>query len=173
MNVLNEFKQIDTFIFDIDGVLTDGSILVLDSGEMARQMNVKDGYALSLAIQKGYKIFITSGSAPNPSKIRLNRLGITHVFFNVKDKKAFVQNLIEEHGLRSESILYMGDDLPDLPVFNIVNVSSCPADAAPELKHTAMYVSTKKGGEGCVRDVIEKVLKMRGEWETDPFIISA
>ncbi len=173
MNVLGSFKQIDTFIFDIDGVLTDGSVLVLESGEMARLMNVKDGYALALAVKKGYKIFITSGSAPNTTKIRLNGLGISEVHFRVKDKAAFVQNLIEVHGLNPQSMLYMGDDIPDLPVFDIVQVSSCPADAVCEIKDAAKYVSTKKGGEGCVRDVIERVLKMREDWDGSPFTASA
>lgn len=173
MNVLSSFKQIDTFIFDIDGVLTNGSVLVLESGEMARLMNVKDGYAIALAIKKGYKIFITSGSSPNPARIRLNNLGVKDVFFRVADKGVFVRNLIEERGLNPENILYMGDDMPDLPVFDIVKLSCCPADAVTELRNAAKYVSTKKGGEGCVRDVIEKVLKMRGDWDGSPFIASA
>ncbi len=173
MNILSSFKQIDTFIFDIDGVLTDGSVLVLESGEMARLMNVKDGYALALAIKKGYKIFITSGSSPNPARIRLNNLGIKNVYFRVEDKGVFVKKLIEEFSLNPNNILYMGDDMPDVPVFDVVAISSCPLDAVCEVKNAAKYVSIKKGGEGCVRDVIEKVLKMRGDWDGSPFTASA
>jgi len=165
MNVLSSYQTIDTFIFDIDGVLTDGNFLVLESGEMARSMNVKDGYAMQLAIKKGYKIFIVSGSAKSAVDQRLRNLGITEIFFKIKDKKAFVEELQRNHGFSFASTLFMGDDMPDLPVYELVHLSCCPADAADELRQMAKYISLKKGGEGCVRDVIEKVLKLNGHWD--------
>lgn len=165
MTILDSFKQIDTFIFDIDGVLTNGNILVLEGGEMARSMNVKDGYALQLAVKNRYKIFIISGSSPSAVEKRLHNLGITEVYFKVYDKKAFVDNLKEQHDFDFQKTLYMGDDMPDLPVFDLVLISSCPADAVNEIKSASKYISHIKGGEGCVRDVIEKVLKLNDHWQ--------
>ncbi len=164
MNVLSSFKQVTTFIFDVDGVLTDGRVLVLESGEMARTMNVKDGYALQLAVKKGYKVFIVSGSARSAVEKRLNYLGIEEVFFGVKDKGTFVADLAVQHGFDVANCLFMGDDMPDLPVFDKVGLGCCPADAVNDIKVVARYISSQKGGEGCVRDVIEKVLKINGHW---------
>ena len=172
MNVLSRFKQIDTFIFDVDGVLTDGTVLVLETGEMARRMNIKDGYALQLAIKKGYRIFIVSGSSPSAVQQRLAYLGISEIYFNVKDKKNFVLELIKKHVLNTESILFMGDDMPDLPVFDVVGLSCCPKDAVTDLTNVAQYVSHKNGGEGCVREVIEKVMKLNDDWEVSSAIAS-
>lgn len=172
MNVLSSFKKVTTFIFDVDGVLTDGKVLVLESGEMARSMNVKDGYALQLAIKKGYHIFIVSGSARSAVEKRMNYLGIRDVFFSVKDKGAFVADLAIQHGFDVATCLFMGDDMPDLPVFGRVGLGCCPADAVNDIKAVAQYISSKKGGDGCVRDVIEKVLKINGHWETAPTIAS-
>ncbi|MCH5597159.1 KdsC family phosphatase [Niabella ginsengisoli] len=172
MNVLSSFKQVDTFVFDVDGVLTDGSVLVLENGEMARRMNIKDGYALQLAIKKGYRIFIVSGSSPSAVEQRLNYLGISEIYFRIKDKKEFVQNLAEQHAFDMSRVLFMGDDMPDLPVFDIVGLSCCPADAVSDLKSAAKYISIKNGGEGCVRDVIEKVLKVKGDWKDTASVAS-
>ena len=172
MNVLNSFKEVTTFIFDVDGVLTDGRVLVLESGEMARTMNVKDGYALQLAIKKGYKIFIVSGSSRSAVEKRMNYLGIQHIFFSVKDKGTFVKELAVEHGFDLNRCLFMGDDMPDLPVFDKVGLGCCPADAVTDIKAVARYISLKKGGDGCVRDVIEKVLKINGHWDTVPSVAS-
>lgn len=172
MNLLDDFQRIDTFIFDVDGVMTDGGIFVFQNGEMARKMNTKDGYALQLAVKKKYRFFIVTGSSPSAVKIRMNNLGIEHVYFNVRDKKAFVQDLINEHGLQKENILFMGDDLPDLPVFDVVGLGCCPADAVDEVKHAATYIAVKKGGCGCVREVIEKVLKCNNDWTIEKGIVS-
>lgn len=172
MNILSNFQRVNTFIFDVDGVLTDSNILVLESGEMARRMNVKDGYALQLAVKKGYRIFIVSGSSPSAVEVRLKNLGITHIFFRVQDKRAFVQELAAKHGFNLEETLFMGDDMPDLPVFDVVHLSCCPADAVSEIKNAATFVSAKKGGEGCVREVIEKVLKINNHWAADPSVVS-
>lgn len=167
MRIVDRFKQVDTFMFDVDGVMTDGGVLVLADGDMARIMNTKDGYAMALAIKRGYKIFIVSGSAPSGVERRMNNLGIKHVFFKIGDKKTFVENLIQEHKLEKDKILFMGDDMPDLPVFDAIGVGCCPSDAVNELKKAADYISPLGGGRGCVRDVIEKVLKSRNDWGTD------
>jgi len=159
------FKNITTFIFDVDGVLTDGTVLVLENGLQARRMNIKDGYALQLAIKKRYRILIISGAASSPVVDRLNKLGITEVHMGVTDKKSFVKNFIANHNLTTEQVLFMGDDMPDLSAMSMVGLPACPADAAPEIREVAKYVSPFSGGYGCVRDVIEKVLKERGHWE--------
>lgn len=172
MNVLELFKNIETFVFDVDGVLTDGSFLVLESGEMARRMIVKDGYALQLAIKKGYKIFIISGSSKSAVDLRLRNLGIQDIYFKIKDKCAFLLELQRENGFDMNKTLFMGDDIPDLPVLNIVGLSTCPQDAVEEVKNISKYVSPMAGGYGCVRDVIEKVLKLRGDWALDKEIAS-
>lgn len=164
MNILNNFKQINTFIFDVDGVLTDGRMLVLESGEMVRSMNVKDGYALQLAVKKGYNIFIVSGSAASGVAQRLKNLGIAEIYFKVSDKKKLVEDLQIQHGFDLNKTAFMGDDIPDLPVFDLVHISCCPADAVDEIRNAAKYISAKKGGEGCVRDLIEKVLKLNDHW---------
>ncbi|SDD68616.1 KdsC family phosphatase [Niabella drilacis] len=172
MNLLQRFQKIRTFIFDVDGVLTNGDLLVLESGEMARVMNVKDGYALQLALKLDYEIIVVSGSAPSAVQQRLNRLGIREVYFAVKDKKAFIGQLMEQKQLRAEAVLFMGDDLPDLPVFDIVGLSACPADAVGEVQQRVRFISGSGGGRGCVREVIEKVLRSNGHWGTDSRIAS-
>lgn len=159
------FQQITCFIFDIDGVLTDGTVLVLENGVQARLMNVKDGYALQLAVKKGYRVMIVSGAAASPAIDRLNKLGITDVNVGVTDKEKFVADFMAAQNLAKESILFMGDDMPDLPVMPLVGIPSCPADAVEELKQAAAYVAVANGGKGCVREVIEKVLKERGDWQ--------
>ncbi len=165
--MLNKFKHITTFIFDVDGVLTDGTLLVLPDGVMARRMNIKDGYALQLAVKRGYRVLIiTGGNAPDV-KDRLMKLGITEIWMQVEDKAAILRKLIEEQNLSKESILYMGDDMPDKEVMQLTGLPCCPADAAQDIKEISLYISHLKGGEGCGRDVIEKVMKLRGNWIQD------
>lgn len=172
MNILSRFSGIDTFIFDVDGVLTNGGVLVLESGEMARIMNTKDGYAMQLAIKKGYRVIIITGSSPSAVKQRMNNLGIEDVFFSVTDKKGLIEKLAIEKRLIKEKMLYMGDDMPDLPAFEAVGLNCCPADAVVDIKNAAHYISTKRGGEGCVRDVIEKVMKMNNHWGVEEGVAS-
>ncbi|HEX6846566.1 MAG TPA: HAD-IIIA family hydrolase [Chitinophagaceae bacterium] len=169
MNILAEFKKITTFIFDIDGVLTDGTLLVLGDGLQARQMHVKDGFGLQMAIRHGYKVFIISGGVSEESKRRLESLGLKDVHIGIADKTAFVADLLKNNKIKWTEVLYMGDDLPDIPVMSKVGLSACPADAVNEVKSLAKYTSPVNGGWGCVRDVIEKVLKVNGHWkyETD------
>ena len=164
MNALALLKNIKLFVFDVDGVLTDGSLILLENGEMARQMNIKDGYALQLAIKHGYDILIISGGNSDAVKIRLQKLGIQHIFLGVVDKKNLLLNFVAEYHFKKEEILYMGDDVPDLLSMKEAGVACAPADAVAEIKSIAHYISPAFGGKGCVRDVIEKVLKLNGHW---------
>ncbi len=166
------FSPITTFIFDVDGVLTDGTLLVLENGLQARRMNIKDGFALQLAVKLGYKVVIVSGSRPSPVVDRLERLGITEIHMSMLNKRAFIATYIETNKLRPEEVLYMGDDLPDLSVMPVVGLPTCPADAAEEIKAAVKYISQYEGGKGCVRDVIERVLKLKGQWGPDPEVAS-
>ena len=159
------FKKITTFIFDVDGVLTDGTVLVLENGLQARRMSIRDGYALQLAIKKGYRILIVSGAAASPVIDRLNKLGIKDIHMGVADKKAFIEIFISNNNLEKEQVLFMGDDMPDLPGMSVVGLPACPADAVTEIREIAQYISPLNGGFGCVRDVIEKVLKLKGDWQ--------
>lgn len=170
--VLNLFKDIDTFVFDVDGVLTDGSLLLLDDGQQVRRMNIKDGYALQLAIKKGYRVLVISGGASEAVRTRLNKLGITDVYLRVTDKIEVLEQYRLANGLQWPQILFMGDDIPDYGVMQLAGMPCAPADAAPEIKRLAKYISPVKGGEGCVRDVIEKVMKLRGDWAIDTSVPS-
>lgn len=172
MNLLQRFQKIRMFIFDVDGVLTNGDLLILESGEMARVMNVKDGYALQLALKLEYRVIVVSGSAPSAVQQRLQKLGIREVYFEIRDKKQFVQQLMNDQGMAPDEVLFMGDDVPDLPVFDVVGLPACPADAVGEVQQKARFISGFNGGRGCVREVIEKVLRSNGHWGTDSLIAS-
>lgn len=164
MNILAAFKPIRLFVFDVDGVLTDGSLLLLNNGEQVRRMNIKDGYALQLAIKEGYDIVVISGASNDAVVQRLNKLGIANVEMGVADKWAVLQKYLQQYNLQPGQVLYMGDDIPDYAVMQKVGLACCPADAVAEIKSIAAYISPINGGEGCVRDVIEKVLKLHGRW---------
>jgi len=172
MSILEKFKSIRTFVFDVDGVMTDGSVQVFDTGEQLRTMNTKDGYCLQLAIKKGYRILVISGGASEGVRLRLQKLGIRDVFLKVENKQEKLLEYAREHGLEEKDMLYMGDDIPDYQVMKQVGLACAPADAAPEIRHIAAYISSFPGGHGCVRDVIEKVLKLNGHWELDTSLAS-
>lgn len=165
--MLDKFKHITTFVFDVDGVLTDGNLLVLPGGVMARTMNIKDGYALQLAVKKGYRVLVISGGNSPEVKERLAKLGVTHVWMQVSDKPTVLKEYMQQHQLAAETVLYMGDDIPDLQVIQLAGLPCCPADAVQEIKEKSVYISHLTGGMGCVRDVIEKVMKLRGDWGED------
>jgi len=158
--MLHQFKNINTIVLDVDGVLTDGTLLVMPGGLMVRRMNIKDGYALQLAVKKGYHVAIISGGDSPEVKERLLKLGVTDVYMKVQDK------------LDAASTVYMGDDIPDYDVMKVVALPSCPADAATEIKEIAAYVSPLNGGAGCVRDLIEKIMRVRGDWSEDTTVRS-
>jgi len=172
MNILAHFKNIRVFVFDVDGVLTDGALLVLNDGQMARRMHIKDGYAIQLAIKKGYKLIVVSGSQSDAVINRLNKLGVIDIRMNVSDKLEILQSIISEYKVKTEELLFMGDDMPDLTAIKIAGLSCCPADAATEIKEVAHYISPLNGGMGCVRDVIEKVLKLNSHWSENEGIAS-
>lgn len=165
MNLLSLFKQITTFVFDVDGVLTDGTLFLFPGGEMVRRMSIKDGYALQLAVKQGYRVVIISGGYSELVKERLLRLGVSEVFMNVADKKTVLANYAATNNIDWSQILFMGDDIPDREVMQQKGLlACCPADAVPEIKEVCHYISTYTGGTGCARDVIEKTLKLNDKW---------
>lgn len=164
MNLLEQFKHIKTFVFDLDGVLTDGSLLIFPGNEFIRRMNIKDGYAIQLAVKKGYHVVIISGSVSKPCAERFEYLGVKNVFMKVKDKEEVLAQFLLSNHLKWEEALFMGDDIPDLEVMKLVGLAACPADAVPEIKAVSKFISTFQGGQGCVREVIEKVLKLNDHW---------
>ncbi|MEO6489130.1 MAG: HAD-IIIA family hydrolase [Ferruginibacter sp.] len=172
MNMLTHFKPIKAFVLDVDGVLTDGSLLVLEDGQMARRMNIKDGYALQLAIKKGYRILVISGGTSEAVKLRLQKLGVVEIHMNVVNKKDIMAEYVSKYQLQWEQVLYMGDDIPDIDSMKLAGLACCPADAVPEIKNISHYISRINGGYGCVRDVIEKVLKLNGHWNLDTSVPS-
>jgi 3-deoxy-D-manno-octulosonate 8-phosphate phosphatase (KDO 8-P phosphatase) len=167
LNFKQKLKTVTCFMFDVDGVLTDGSLVLFENGEQTRTMNIRDGYALQAAVKAGYKVAVISGGRSESVKTRLNGLGVTDVYLGADNKKEKFDEIVTMYDLKPENILYMGDDLPDLDVMKKSGVPTCPADAAHEIKDISMYVSGKKGGEGCVRDVIEQVMKLHGKWIQD------
>ena len=157
-------NHITTFIFDVDGVLTDGSIQVTTTGELLRSMNIKDGFALRFAVNAGYNVAIISAGTNEGVKLRLEGLGIKDVYLGAYHKVTQFEAYIKANNIKPEHILYMGDDVPDYPVMKLVGLPTCPQDAIPEIKAISKYISHKKGGEGAGRDVIEQVLKVQGKW---------
>jgi 3-deoxy-D-manno-octulosonate 8-phosphate phosphatase (KDO 8-P phosphatase) len=164
-NFKEKFKKISTFILDVDGVLTDGTVILMPNGEQARKMNIKDGYALQLAVKHGYRICIISGGKSEQVKLRLNGLGIQDVYIGISDKLEKYEDYFFTNHLTTEEILYMGDDVPDYEVMKKVGLAVCPNDASHEIKSICEYVSPFNGGLGCVRDIIEQVLKSQGKWK--------
>lgn len=165
MNQLEQFREVTTFIFDVDGVLTDNRILVLESGELLRQMNIRDGYALRRAVREGYNVCIITGGKSAGVRKRLEGLGVEHIYEGVEDKLEVYKKYVRERDIPADAVLYMGDDVPDYAVMRLVGLPACPRDAAHEMFELAKYISPFRGGEGCVRDVIEKVLRLNNQWE--------
>lgn len=161
---LEKLKDITTFIFDVDGVLTDGTVIASESGDLLRTFNIKDGYALQLALKKGYKICIISGSGGAATTKRFENLGLPDVYLKVGDKVPVFKKYLEENNISPEEVLYMGDDMPDYFVMKLVGLATCPSDSVDEIKQISHYISPKKGGDCAVRDVIEKVLKVQKNW---------
>ena len=163
--MLAKLKNITCFIFDVDGVLTNGEVIVMPNGVLVRKMNIKDGYALQLAIKKGYKIWIISGGNSIEVQDRLQKLGIKEVHMGISDKAALVKKLVSSNKVQLDNVLYMGDDMPDYEAMKMAGIAACPNDASDDIKNIANYVSLAKGGEGCAREVIEKVLKLNDHWD--------
>ncbi len=166
---LEKLHNISAIILDIDGVLTDATLLVTESGEQLRRFNVRDGYAMQLAVKKGYRICAISGGKSQSVVLRLKGLGITEVHLNVDRKLDVYHEFIRQNNLTPDQVLYIGDDIPDVPVMKVAGVAACPSDAVEEVKAVSHYISPKSGGDGCVRDVLEKVLKVQKKWvDSDP-----
>lgn len=165
MNQLEHFKKITTFIFDVDGVLTNSQVLVLEDGKLLRSMSIRDGYAIKEALRHGYRVCVITGGKSEGVKTRLQNLGVQDIYLGQSDKWEAYEEYLYAYDLKSENVLYMGDDLPDLPIMKKVAVAACPKDAAPEIINIANYVSGRAGGEGCARDVIEKVMRVQGKWQ--------
>lgn len=165
LNFKQKLNKVTTLIFDVDGVLTDGKVYVFENGEAVRNVNSKDGYAIQLAVKKNYNIVIISGGNNKAVKNILAKSGVEHVFINQHDKLQCYKDFIYSNNISDEQVLYMGDDLPDHEVMTRVGVATCPNDSAPEIKNICCYISPKNGGEGCVRDIIEQVMRVQGTWE--------
>ena len=157
-------NDITTFVFDVDGVLTDGSVFVNNAGEMLRTMNIRDGYALKAAVDNGYNVCIISGGSNEGVRVRLRNLGITDIHLGTPDKVPTFDEYTDFYSILPEQVLYMGDDIPDYHVMQLVGLPTCPQDACPEIKAISKYISHKNGGQGAVRDVIEQVMKVQGKW---------
>ena len=166
-NYKTELKNITTFIFDYDGVLTNGSVILQPDGEALRTANVKDGFALQLAVKMGYNVAIISGGRSLSMNKRFEALNITDFYLGVSDKIAVFNKYLAKKEVQNSQVLYMGDDIPDYKPMIASSIPCCPADAAPEIKAISKYISHLPGGRGCVRDVIEQVLKVQGKWMTD------
>jgi len=168
VNYKVKLKDITTFIFDIDGVLTDGKVAIFKDGEWVRSMSIKDGYALQHAASQGYRLAVISGGTNESIANRLRSLGVQDVFLGVRNKLDVFETLCIDYDLKAEEIAYMGDDLPDYDVLRAVGLGACPSDAAMEIREIAAYVSPLGGGQGCARDLIEQVLKLQGKWFDAP-----
>lgn len=157
-------NDITTFIFDVDGVLTDGTIHVTQTGEMLRDMHIRDGYAMKAAVENGYTVCIISGGSNEGVRIRLRNLGITDIHLGVPNKVETFKEFTELYNINPKQVLYMGDDIPDFHVMQLVGLPTCPQNAVPEIKNISKYISHINGGKGSVRDVIEQVMKVQGKW---------
>ncbi len=163
-NLYEKFESITTFIFDVDGVLSDGTVLVTDEGHQLRRFWIKDGFAVTHALKMGFRVaFISAGNEESVRK-RLEYLGVKDIFLGTKDKETVFSHYVQEHGLNADKILYMGDDIADLAPLRMAGISACPANASNDILNRCAYVSPKNGGEGAVRDILEKVLKAQDKW---------
>ena len=164
-NFKEDIAQIEAFVFDVDGVFTDGCIIPLPEGDFLRAYNAKDGYAVTYALRAGYKIGIITGGYGKALEIRFKLLNVTQFHQGCTSKIEHLREFMAEFSLRPEQVMYMGDDLPDIECLRHVGMPVCPADAAPEVQNVCRYVSQFNGGGGCVRDIIEQVLRARGDWD--------
>ncbi|WP_116127429.1 KdsC family phosphatase [Lewinella sp. IMCC34183] len=167
MNELERFQEITTFIFDVDGVLTNSQLLVTEDGQLLRQMNVRDGYAIKRALEVGYRVAVITGGKSLGVVERLQGLGVVDVYYGVGDKVEAYREFMDLHELDDENVLYMGDDVPDYEVMRLVGFPACPKDACPEILSISKFVSDRCGGAGAARDVIERTLRLHGKWMPD------
>lgn len=161
-----KLNKINTFIFDVDGVLTNGDVMLYNN-EVIRTLNSRDSYAIQFAVKTGYNVFIITGGSSIEVKNRLEDLGVKEVYLSSNNKLSTYKGLLEKYGIENEAVLYMGDDIPDYEVMSAVGVAACPQDAASEIKHISDYQSPFNGGRFCVRDVIEQTLRVQNKWFTE------
>ena len=166
-NYKEQLKNITTFIFDYDGVMTSGDVLVDANGVQLRSSDVKDGYALHYAVKSGYIVSVISGGTGDNMRVRMKSLGVENVMLGVSYKLDKFEDFLIENDLQAEEVLYMGDDIPDYEVVKAAGIGACPADACYEIKSIADYISPFKGGNGAVRDVIEQVMNIQDKWISD------
>lgn len=164
MTYKEKLNHINTFIFDFDGVLTDGKVYLLPPNEFVRTMNTRDSYAIQYAVKKGYRIVIITGGNNEMVRERMEYLGVKDVFLRASLKLPVYEQFIKDNNLSNETVLYMGDDLPDYHTIKKAGVGACPSDAVKEIREVSDYISPMKGGAGCVRDVIEQTLMAQGKW---------
>lgn len=167
MNYKTKLNEIKAVVLDVDGVLTDGSVILLPDGSMTRTMNTRDGYAIQLAVKKGIPVGIITGGNDTSVRDRMNYLGVTDIYLGSKHKSEDFEDFLFKYDLKPEDVIYMGDDIPDLEVMTQVGLPCCPRNAAPEIRSASLYISQMDGGKGCVRDIIEQLLKVQGKWEGD------
>ena len=166
-NLKESFSRVKAFAFDVDGVFTNGNVLLHPGGEYVRMMNIKDGYAVQYCIKAGYPVAIITGGFSRMVKKRFVYLGVKDIYMRSTNKTEAFEVFRKKYGLLAENILYMGDDIPDFEVMTQSGIPVCPSDAAEEIKEIAVYISHQRGGEGCVRDVVEQVLRLHGKWMKD------
>jgi 3-deoxy-D-manno-octulosonate 8-phosphate phosphatase (KDO 8-P phosphatase) len=163
-NYKEDLTKVKAMIFDVDGVFASSKVLLHPSGDLMRTMNIKDGYAVFYAIRKEFIICIISGGTSESVRTRFHKLGVTDIYLGSHNKVNDFKEFLDKYDLEPENVLYMGDDLPDYEVMQMVGIPTCPSDAVEEIKSISSYISDKAGGEGCVRDVIEQVLRLQGKW---------
>ncbi len=163
-NFKEDLLRVKAFVFDIDGVLSLQTINLNSFGVPNRTVNLRDGYALQLAVKKGYYVGVISGANSKEYVRRLKSLGVRDIYLNSRNKSEHFTDFLSKHKLNREDVLYMGDDIPDYEVMRMAGIPVCPSDADSEIRQVSMYISDKKGGEGCVRDVIEQVLRLHDKW---------
>ncbi len=166
-NFKEDLIKVKAFAFDVDGVLSSQVIPLHPSGEPMRTANIKDGFAIQLAVKLGYPVAIITGGKTNAVLMRYQNLGVSDIYMGTMEKMPYFNDWRIKNNLENDNILFMGDDLPDYPVMKRVGIPVCPADAVEEIKSLCKYISHLKGGEGCVRDVIEQVLRAQGQWGKD------
>lgn len=167
MNFKEKLKFVKAMVFDVDGVLSTSHIPLYPNGEPMRVISTKDGYALHHAHKKGIPLAIITGGATEAIEVRFRGLGFDEIYMKAGVKTERLKEFMQKYHLQSDEILYMGDDIPDYECMKMVGITACPADAAPEIKAISNYISDKCGGMGCVRDVVEQVLKAQGLWMSD------
>lgn len=163
-NFKEEVAHIRAFVFDVDGVFTDGRVLITPEGQFLREYSVRDGLSVVRAVQKGYPIAVISGGHGEQLVKRMQGLGIQHIYTGKETKTDSLVHFSEQCGVPLSEMVYMGDDYPDIAPMRMVRISVAPSDAADDVKATVHHVSAFKGGQGCVRDIIEQVLRARGDW---------